>query len=184
MQKYQRMITLCALSLSAAPLALAQSPAQAPKLTAAQIVERHIAARGGAQAWAGVQTLQLSGQVEAGKGSGDAGVRKQILSGKRISARGDGTTGTPQANDATAAREILLPFTMDVKRPNKTRLEIEFAGQTAVQVYDGVNGWKVRPFLNNNTVEPFSAQEKQAEASRVEPEGPLVASAGKADRIA
>ena len=44
---------------------------------------------------------------------------------------------------------------MEAKRPDKSRVEIEFAGTTAVQVYDGTHGWKLRPFLNRSDVEPF-----------------------------
>ena len=39
---------------------------QASQYSVAQIVERNIAARGGLQAWRAVQTLTLSGQLEAG----------------------------------------------------------------------------------------------------------------------
>src|ERR1700739_3451563 len=54
---------------SPSPLLAADSkPATAPKLSAAQIVEKHVAARGGLQAWRGLQTLSLTGKMEAGSG--------------------------------------------------------------------------------------------------------------------
>src|SRR5690348_18160747 len=52
-----------------------------------------------------------------------------------------------------------LPFVMKQKRSHKTRLEIVFKDQTAVQVYDGAQGWKVRPFLNRNEVESYTPAE-------------------------
>ena len=63
-----------------------------------------------------------------------------------------------------ADKQVQLPFVLQIKRPNKSRLEIEFAGKTAIQVYDGTQGWKLRPFLNRNDVEPFTAQEAKAQA--------------------
>ena len=47
------------------------------------------------------------------------------------------------------------------------RLEIQFKGQTAVQVYDGTNGWKVRPFLNRMEVENYTEDELQKAALAV-----------------
>jgi hypothetical protein len=57
------------------------------------------------------------------------------------------------------ADEVQLPFVIELKRPRKMRLELRFKGQTAVQVYDGTNGWKLRPFLNRREVEPYTADE-------------------------
>src|SRR6266576_1248933 len=38
------------------------------RLTAAEIVDKHVLARGGLQAWRGVQALAVSGRLEAGSG--------------------------------------------------------------------------------------------------------------------
>src|SRR5712671_4990740 len=102
----------------------ADTPASAANLTAEQVIEKNVAARGGLQAWRAVQTLSMSGKLEAG--------------GKQ---------------------NVQLPFLLEMKRHRKKRLELQFNGQTAVQVYDGVNGWKVRPFLNRHEVEPYTAAE-------------------------
>src|SRR5258706_11768036 len=55
-----------------APLAADTKPAlskPAPtNITAAQIVEKHVAARGGLQAWETLQTLSVSGKMDAGAG--------------------------------------------------------------------------------------------------------------------
>jgi hypothetical protein len=161
----------------------AAKPAPVANLTAAQIVERHVAARGGAQAWKAVQALQLSGKLEAGRGDsyarsmgyvGSSNSRKNASAIKSTAAHGTEDTD----------KQVLLPFTLDMKRPHLSRLEIEFGGKTAVQVYDGTQGWKLRPFLNRNDVEPFTADEaRSAEAGREDLEGPLVDYAAKGTKV-
>jgi hypothetical protein len=165
------------------PKAPAPKPSTAAKLSAEQIVEKHVAARGGTQAWKAVQTLQLSGKLEAGQG--DSYTRSMGYVHSNNSA-GKGAHPTPAAQNAKApAEQVLLPFTLDMKRPNFSRLEVEFAGKTAVQVYDGTHGWKLRPFLNRNDVEPFTAEEtRSADAARDDLEGPLVDYAAKGTKVA
>jgi hypothetical protein len=117
-------------------------------LTAAQIVDRNLAARGGLAAWEAVKTLSLSGQMDAG--------------GKK---------------------NWQLPFVMKMKRAHKSRLEIAFQGKTAVQVYDGAQGWKLRPFLNRMEVEAYTPAEAKAAAAWEELDGPLVDYQAKGTRI-
>jgi hypothetical protein len=81
------------------------------------------------------------------------------------------------------AQEAELPFTMDLKRSRKQRLELEFAGKTALQVYDGTNGWKLRPYLNRLEVEPYTDAEKKSAAMQSDIDGPLVDYAAKGTRI-
>ena len=132
------------------------------KLTAAQVVEKNIAARGGAQAWKGVQTMSWSGKMDAGAGDSIERSRRFAqnqghLSNSRM-AHGDMAAGDK------ASKQVQLSFKHEMKRPNKSRTEIEFAGKTAVQVFDGSSGWKYRPFLNRNDVEPFSPDEAKMES--------------------
>ena len=94
---------------AAAPATPAKAPAPVvapapnlPAMTAAEIVDRNVAARGGLTAWRAVNTLMLEGKVDAG--------------------------GKPN---------VELPFVMRMKRGHKSRLELAFRDQTAVQVYDG-----------------------------------------------
>lgn len=122
--------------------------APAGKLTAAQIVDRNVAARGGLEAWRAASTLTLSGQLEGG--------------GKKNSE---------------------LPFVMKMKRPHMSRLEIRFQDQTAVQVYDGEQGWKLRPFLGRDEVESFTPVEAKAAAAWQELDGPLVDYISKGTKI-
>ena len=125
--------------------------APAPKLqamTAEQIVKRNVAARGGPSAWRAVDTLTLSGKVDAG--------------------------GNPN---------VELPFVMKMKRGHKSRLELTFRDQTALQVYDGTQGWKVRPFLNRDEVEPYTPAEAKAATGFEELDGPLIDAAKKGTRV-
>jgi outer membrane lipoprotein-sorting protein len=87
------------------------------------------------------------------------------------------------ASPVGSGKQVQLPFVLEMKRPGKSRVEIEFAGKTAVQVYDGANGWKVRPFLNRNEVQPFTAEEAKSESTKAELDGPLVDYVAKGTKV-
>lgn len=146
-------------------------------LSAAQIVEKNIAARGGLQAWRSVQAMSWAGKMDAGGGSINRS--RRMAQGKR----GRDAKMELADNKTEASKQVQLPFVLDIKRPGKSRVEIEFAGKTAVQVYDGANGWKVRPYLNRNDAEPFTAEEMKAESGRGELDGPLVDYAAKGTKV-
>lgn len=76
-----------------------------------------------------------------------------------------------------------LSFSMRLKRPHKSRLEITFQNKKAVQVYDGKHGWKVRPFLGRNDAEPFSPSEAKAASEWQELDGPLIAHVRKGIKV-
>ena len=159
----------------------AESPAPSPGLGAEQIVERHVAARGGLQAWRAVQTLTVSGTMDAG--SSDSIERSTRMARGGVGATVKGRPAEARQN-AQAAQQVQLPFTLEMKRPRKSRLEIQFAGQTAVQVYDGTNGWKLRPYLGRNEVETFTAEElKTSEGTTRDLDGPLIDYAAKGTRV-
>jgi hypothetical protein len=127
---------------------LAAQAAWAADLSATEIVEKNVAARGGLQAWRGVKTLTLSGEMDAG--------------GKQ---------------------DARLPFVLSMKRPHQSRLEIRFQDKTALQVYDGKQGWKLRPFLNRNEVEAYTAGEAKSAAAGQELDGPLVDYVAKGTKV-
>jgi hypothetical protein len=52
-----------------------------------------------------------------------------------------------------------------------------------VQVYDGTQGWKKRPFLNRDDVEPFTEAETKSEQGKAELDGPLVDYASKGTKV-
>jgi hypothetical protein len=81
------------------------------------------------------------------------------------------------------AEEAQLPFLLELERPRKMRMELQFNGQTALQVYDGANGWKLRPFLNRLEVEPYTADELKIASMQADLDGPLVDYAAKGTRV-
>jgi hypothetical protein len=138
-------------------------------MTAEQIIDRNVTARGGLQAWRGVQTLSMSGKLEAG---GNESSTYPVQGVKR------GGVQLPKR----PTEQMQLPFRLESKRSRKLRLEIDFRGQTAIQTYDGTHGWKLRPFLNRHEVEPFTADEMKAAAFQSDLDGPMVDYAAKGTR--
>jgi len=140
------------------------------QLSAAEIVDKNVAARGGLQPWRAVQTLSLQGKMGAGGNQ-----------------RGTVALPLPNPKQLTLPRrpaeEAQLPFLMELKRGRKTRFELQFAGKTAIQVYDGTSGWKLRPFLNRMEVEPYTPEELKIASTQSDLDGPLVDYAAKGSRI-
>jgi hypothetical protein len=169
----RKCLGICLTLALAMPYALAADVAAgSAKLSAAAIVERNMAARGGLAAWRSVQTLSMEGKMGAG------GNRREALTLPDMKGRA-GKLEVPQR----PAEEAQLPFLMQLKRPRMMRLELQFSGQTAIQVFDGTNGWKLRPFLNRFEVEPYTAEETRAAALQQDIDGPLVDYAAKGTRI-
>jgi len=157
-----------AVSLAAAVV----DTASQSKLTAAAIVDKNVAARGGLQAWRTVQTLSLAGKL--GAGGNQRSTLQVPVPGPRSSA---------QTLSTRPAEEVQLPFVMELKRPRKMRFELQFSGQTAIQVFDGANGWKLRPYLNRRVVEPYTTEEIKAASTQAELDGFLVDYAAKGTQI-
>jgi outer membrane lipoprotein-sorting protein len=85
--------------------------------------------------------------------------------------------------DAGGRQNVQLPFVLEKKRPRKMRIELVFANDTAVQVYDGTNGWKLRPYLGRRTVEPYSPEELKSASLESDLDGPLVDYASKGNKV-
>ena len=170
MRKIYGIFTLVTLAVS---LVLAADTQSAPAgLSAAQIVDKNVAARGGLQAWRAVQTLSLEGKMGAG-GNQRATLHVPMANSKEVA----------NTLPRRPAEEAQLPFVLEMKRPRKVRVELQFKGQTAVQVYDGANGWKLRPFLNRHDFEPFSQEELKIASNQQELDGPLVDYTAKGTRV-
>src|SRR5215470_7836923 len=149
-----------------------QINAAQPQLTAAEIVNKNIQARGGLERWRAVQTISFTGKMAAG--------------GNQRAALPEPAPGRNRGHVTVPARpreEVQLPFVWELKRPDKSRLELQFNGQTAVQVYDGQSGWKLRPYLGRNDVEAFTADELKASSQQFELDGPLVDFARKGTQV-
>jgi outer membrane lipoprotein-sorting protein len=156
---------------------------QLPRLTAAEIVARHVQARGGAQAWKTVQTMQLTGKMEAGRGDNDKRAEKLINANKKVTGKGNNAEVALASADVENDKQIELPFKLDLQRPNRMRLELAVGSQTAVQVFDGKRGWKYRPFLNRSDAEPYTDEENKAEEARGDLDGPLINYAAKGSKV-
>jgi outer membrane lipoprotein-sorting protein len=148
MLRTSKLFAFCLLPLALLAEGTPVSADTPANLTASQIAEKNIAAKGGLAAWRAVQTLSFSGELDAG--------------------------GRHHAE---------LPFKLQMKRPRKTRVELEFANTTAVQVYDGAKGWKLRPYLGRNDVEPFTSEEIRGASLESDLDGPLVDYAAKGSRV-
>jgi hypothetical protein len=162
----------------------APTVASTAALSVAQIVERNVQARGGLSAWKRIQTMSMSGQLDAGKQRSDGGrVAMLDRAQAKAQAKAEVRTAVFGKGDKESAKVIQLPFRMDLERPLKSRLEIPFQGDTAVQVYDGTTGWKLRPFLGRHQVEPYSADELKAASEQQALDGPLADYAAKGTQV-
>jgi outer membrane lipoprotein-sorting protein len=146
-------------------------------LTAAQIVNKNVAARGGLKAWRAVETLSESGKLGAG------GDQRQAQSGGIPGIKRPGKPQTQLPSSPRLTEEAQLPFVLELERPRKLHMEIQFKGQNAVQVYDGVSGWKVRPFLNRIEVESYTDNELRLASLQSDLDGPLVDYAAKGTKV-
>lgn len=86
------------------------------------LVARNIDARGGAEPWASVTSMRLSGEMDIGQ-------------------------------------DLVVPYTLEQKRPGKMCLEFEFDDQLSTQCTDGERGWKVAPFMGRDAPELMSEAE-------------------------
>jgi hypothetical protein len=169
----RKLLKICFALTMIVPTVMAEdvSPSQT-LLSAAAIVEKNVAARGGLEAWRSVKTMSMAGKMGAG------GNMRATLAVPIPDTKAGKLPIPPRPAD-----EVQLPFSMELKRPGKLRFELQFRGQTAIQVFDGANGWKLRPFLNRNEVEPYSEEELKAASRQADLDGPLVDYAAKGTLI-
>ena len=144
--------------------------ATAPQLSVSQIVEKNVSARGGLERWHAVQALEMKGKMQAG-------------GNRRATIPVPSTKMSPEVKVNRPVDQAELPFVMELSRGRKQRLEIQFNGQTAIQVYDGTQGWKVRPFLNRHEVEKFTPDELKAAAQQSDLDGFLIDYAAKGSTV-
>jgi hypothetical protein len=155
-----------------AALALgATSASAAAQLPVEQIVARNAAARGGLEAWRKVTAVSMAGQMDANKPrSSRPDYHPPVANPKRPTATG----AAPAAPVDDPDKVVELPYRLEMKRPLKTRLEIDINGKTAVQVYDGAQGVKIRPYLGRTAAEPYTRAELELAAAEQELDGPLI----------
>lgn len=174
-----RFVTPLCLLLAAAPSFAAdknktQTPPQ-PLLSAQQIVEKNVAARGGLKAWRAVQTMRMTGKIDAGRLRTKPPVPLYTVTKTHFD--------PSNIKSAPVGEMVQLPFVMNLERPNKMRFEMQFRGDTAIQVYDGANGWKLRPFLGRHEVESFTPEEEKIASQQQQLDGFLIDYAAKGTRV-
>ena len=121
-----------------------------PDLSAEQIIEKHVAARGGLENWRKIESMVWVGHVER--------------------------SNAPMPN---------LPFVLEMKRPDKTRFEIKAQNQLSLRVFDGANGWKLRPSAGGAPeVQPYTPEELAYAKEGLGLDGPLMDHAAKGVAVA
>lgn len=143
----------------------------APKITVAEIIARNADARGGIEAWRAIAGLSEVGRMETVPLNVISGAHKQRADAhaKKIDA---------------VARDRAIPFTLHMQRPHKMYLEIQYNGATAIQVFDGVQGWTVTPTPNGAVAVKYAPQTARATAAQQDLDGPLIDSAAKGTKVA
>lgn len=86
-------------------------------------------------------------------------------------------TGTMKAGDDT------LPSVLELKRPNKSRWEFRLEGQTAVQAFDGKEGWMWIPFAGQSEPQVMPEEERHEAEQQADMDGPLVDWKQKGEKI-
>jgi hypothetical protein len=168
-------------ALLAVPALATFVQAAPPTLSASAIVEKNAAARGGLPAWRAVKTLTFSGKMDAGRirpdGIGVSFDDPRLPKKKKH-------VPAPDAAPKDSGTLVQLPFVMELKRPLMSRVEVKFQGDTAVQVFNGSEGWKLRPYLGRKEWEAFTAEEAKIAADQQQLDGPLIDYAQKGSKVA
>jgi outer membrane lipoprotein-sorting protein len=101
------------------------------------------------------------------------------LIGKNLQARG-GKDKIKAVQSARMTGKMVMgqgmeaPFTLEMSRPNKMRMEFTIQGMTGVQAFDGKTGWSVMPFMGKKDPEAMSADEVKQAADQADMDGVLV----------
>jgi hypothetical protein len=70
--------------------------------------------------------------------------------------------------------QLQLAYVEIKKRPGEVRAELTLQGMTAVQAYDGKEGWKISPFQGRKDPEKISIDDAKPLIEEAEIDGPLV----------
>lgn len=70
--------------------------------------------------------------------------------------------------------QLQLAYAETRKRPNEVRTELTLQGMTAVNAFDGKEGWKISPFQGRKDPEKMSADDTKSLWEDAEIDGPLV----------
>jgi hypothetical protein len=183
----RNVVIACLICFFSVPLAMAASTNQktnnAAGLTVEQIIQRNIGARGGLAAWHRIRSMTMTGKLDVGRERRDGG-RVGMSPIELAKTKADLHKAVLKNDESPAGKIILLPFQMELKRPLKSRIEVQFQGDTAIQVFDGISGWKLRPFLGRRQVESYTQAEAKIASQQQELDGPLVDYVAKGTKVA
>jgi len=70
--------------------------------------------------------------------------------------------------------QIQFAYVETKKRPGEVRSEATLQGMTAIEAYDGEQGWRISPFQGRKDPEKMSADDTKALIEEAEIDGPLV----------
>ena len=77
----------------------------------------------------------------------------------------------------------IMQFMLAQQRPNKMRFEINAMGDKTVRVFDGTDGWKLRPSHGRPEVRPYSSEEVQFARGGPALDGLLIDYAAKGNSV-
>ena len=161
--------------------AAASTTVTAPALAVDEILDRNARARGGLAAWQKVHAIAYSGKIDAGRqrpGPDESFANPNASPKERRKSR------ITRERELENAPVIQLPFSLEVARGRKSRMEIVVHDKTAVQVYDGHSGWKLRPYLGpDRKPEAYSAEELKLAADQADIDGWLLDAKAKHNSV-
>jgi len=83
----------------------------------------------------------------------------------------------------TMGQGMEAPFTMTMKRPNRSRVEFTIQGMTGVQAFDGKHAWAVLPFAGRKDPEAMSEEDSKQMGDQADFDGILVDYAAKGNKV-
>jgi hypothetical protein len=75
------------------------------------------------------------------------------------------------------------PIRLEIRRPDRIRIEVTFQGVTAIQVFDGKSGWSIAPIRGRIEAVAMSAEDAAHASEQADIEGPLVDYAAKGHTV-
>jgi len=75
------------------------------------------------------------------------------------------------------------PFTIELKRPKRMRIEFTFQGMTGTQALDGDSGWAIVPFTGKKDPERMTPDDLKEAQEQVDFDGPLMDYKSKGNKV-
>jgi outer membrane lipoprotein-sorting protein len=83
----------------------------------------------------------------------------------------------------TVGPGVEAPFTLEMKRPDKMRMEFTFQGMTGIQAFDGTIGWMHMPFMGQTAPEKMPEEAIKDAKEMADMDGSLVDYEAKGNKI-